>query len=103
MGWFGGQKSEPEAALRQDRQKCWEARDAYFACLDKANVVKPGDEGKACDSAKVGYEHNCAKSWVSIKMVFEIFSYDGLTYASRLIISINVGSLLNNSSPCLHR
>lgn len=64
MGWFGGQKKEPDAASRQDRQKCWESRDAYFACLDKANVVKPGDEGTACDSVKAAYEHNCAKSWV---------------------------------------
>lgn len=66
MGWFSGQKKEPEVALRQDRQKCWEGRDTYFACLDKANVVKPGDEGNACDSVKIAYEQNCAKSWVSI-------------------------------------
>ena len=66
MGWFGGSKSSetPDPTSRKDRQKCWESRDAYFACLDGANVVKPGDESNACAEAKGTYERNCAKSWV---------------------------------------
>ncbi|KAJ3480006.1 hypothetical protein NLI96_g8662 [Meripilus lineatus] len=65
MGWFSSKKDpEPEPALRQDRQKCWESRDAYFACLDTSGVLKAGDEGTACASAKGQYERNCAKSWV---------------------------------------
>ncbi len=66
MGWFGGNKNEtPDPTSRADRQKCWESRDAYFACLDGANVVKPGDEGTACADVRKTYEKNCAKSWVS--------------------------------------
>ncbi|KAF8193317.1 hypothetical protein BJ912DRAFT_797309, partial [Pholiota molesta] len=42
----------------------WETRDAYFACLDGVNVVKAGEEGKACSSEKILYETNCAKSWI---------------------------------------
>ncbi|KAI0788258.1 cytochrome oxidase c subunit VIb-domain-containing protein [Fomes fomentarius] len=66
MGWFGTRKSEtPDATSRKDRQKCWESRDAYFACLDGANVVKPGDEGgSACADVRNTYESNCAKSWI---------------------------------------
>ncbi|KAL4262496.1 cytochrome c oxidase subunit 6B family protein [Pleurotus pulmonarius] len=52
------------APTRQDRQKCWEARDSYFACLDRAGVVKAGDEGKACKDENEKYEANCAKSWI---------------------------------------
>ncbi|KAH8094531.1 cytochrome oxidase c subunit VIb-domain-containing protein [Cristinia sonorae] len=66
MGWFSSDKKpEPEPLLRQDRQKCWESRDAYFACLDSAGVVKPGTEGSTCSAQQVVYEQNCAKSWVS--------------------------------------
>jgi cytochrome c oxidase assembly factor 6 len=67
MGWFGGNKQAetPDPASRQDRQKCWDSRDAYFTCLDNAGVVKAGDEGATCAGPKVQYEKNCAKSWVS--------------------------------------
>lgn len=65
MGWFSSKKEqEPEPALRKDRQKCWETRDAYFTCLDATGVLKPGDEGRTCSSSKTLYEQNCAKSWV---------------------------------------
>ena len=67
MGWFGSsdKKAAPDPASRQDRQRCWDSRDAYFACLDGAQVVKPGDEGSACAAPKVQYEKDCARSWVS--------------------------------------
>ncbi|KAI0763331.1 cytochrome oxidase c subunit VIb-domain-containing protein [Trametes elegans] len=66
MGWFSGSKSAetPDPTSRQDRQRCWESRDAYFACLDAANVVKPGDEQNACADTKKTYEQSCAKSWI---------------------------------------
>ena len=66
MGWFGSSKTEtPNAISRQDRSKCWEARDAYFACLDAAEVVVAGTEGSKCAAQRKSYEQNCAKSWVS--------------------------------------
>ena len=66
MGWFGSSKAEkPDATSREDRSKCWEARDAYFACLDAAEVVVAGTEGSKCASQRKFYEQNCAKSWVS--------------------------------------
>jgi cytochrome c oxidase assembly factor 6 len=67
MGWFGSSKAEkPDATSREDRSKCWEARDAYFACLDAAEVVVAGTEGSKCASQRKPYEQNCAKSWVSV-------------------------------------
>ncbi|KAH9918903.1 cytochrome oxidase c subunit VIb-domain-containing protein [Epithele typhae] len=63
MGWFG-KSSTPDPTSRHDRQQCWESRDAYFACLDRAQVVKPGDEGGACRDTLKTYEQNCAKSWI---------------------------------------
>ncbi|KAI0353673.1 hypothetical protein OH77DRAFT_1426909 [Trametes cingulata] len=66
MGWFSSNKTSetPDPTSRKDRQRCWDSRDAYFACLDAANVVKPGDEGAACAETKKTYEANCAKSWI---------------------------------------
>lgn len=65
MGWFSRSKPEQaSAATRQDRQKCWENRDLYFGCLDRAGVLKAGDEGNVCAKEKSRYEENCAKSWV---------------------------------------
>jgi cytochrome c oxidase assembly factor 6 len=69
MGWFGTGKAEkPNAISREDRSKCWEARDAYFACLDAAEVVVAGTEGSKCASQRKLYEQNCAKSWVSLPL-----------------------------------
>ncbi|KAJ8088919.1 hypothetical protein PM082_014165 [Marasmius tenuissimus] len=66
---FSSSKTEEEdlkAPSRHDRQKCWETRDAYFACLDKAGIIKPGDERSqgVCSSENQVYEKNCAKSWI---------------------------------------
>ncbi|KAF5359890.1 hypothetical protein D9756_002945 [Leucocoprinus leucothites] len=66
MGWFSraNKTEENNEPSRQNRQKCWEARDAYFGCLDRANVVKAGEEGNACTKEKKRYEDDCAKSWI---------------------------------------
>lgn len=54
------------AKLREERQHCWEARGAYYACLDAAGVVTPGKEGpKQCTIENKAFVKNCAKSWVS--------------------------------------
>ena len=66
MGWFGGKTDTPDPTSRKDRQKCWESRDAYFACLDAHNVIVAGKEEGACNKPLKAYEENCAKSWVSI-------------------------------------
>jgi len=67
MSWFkksGATSGESSISTREDRTKCWETRDAYFACLDGVGVVKPGEEGNVCSAEQKKYEQNCAKSWV---------------------------------------
>ena len=62
----------PPAALdRAGRKACWEARDAFFQCLNLHNVAVPpegGSKGKGsdvCVAERERYERDCPKSWVS--------------------------------------
>ncbi|KIY44021.1 hypothetical protein FISHEDRAFT_52312 [Fistulina hepatica ATCC 64428] len=64
FSWLSWKSSEDSGPSREGRQKCWEARDAYFACLDNLHVLKAGDEGKACATQNAGYHKSCAKSWI---------------------------------------
>ena len=49
---------------REDRARCWEARDAYFGCLDAQGVVKAGAEEGKCAPEEKKYGESCAKSWI---------------------------------------
>ncbi|KAG7293729.1 hypothetical protein NEMBOFW57_003786 [Staphylotrichum longicolle] len=57
------------APSRAERQKCWEARDAYFACLDAHGIVDALKDDKAaaraCGSESAGFEKDCATQWVT--------------------------------------
>ncbi|KAI5776875.1 cytochrome oxidase c subunit VIb-domain-containing protein [Geopyxis carbonaria] len=58
------------APTRTQRAKCWEGRDAFFACLDAHNIVdplKPGDKetaSKVCAAQERQFEGACVASWV---------------------------------------
>lgn len=87
MGWFSSspaEKGKEEKAVedhptslggtytpmkRAERQKCWEARDGYFGCLDRNNIldaVKDADAAASkCAPENKVYEQDCATSWVS--------------------------------------
>ena len=58
-----------EAPDRVKRAQCWDARDIYFQCLDKNNILDAIGEKeaaeKACAKESVNFEQNCASSWVS--------------------------------------
>ncbi|GJJ07110.1 hypothetical protein Clacol_001310 [Clathrus columnatus] len=66
--WFSSSKpSDSSGGIAPDRAKrkvCWDARDTYFACLDKNSVLKPGEEQNLCSKEEKRYEENCAKSWI---------------------------------------
>ncbi|KAI1088589.1 cytochrome oxidase c subunit VIb-domain-containing protein [Rostrohypoxylon terebratum] len=55
---------------RTERRKCWDARDEFFKCLDKYDVIdSTKDEGKKiaekqCAKEHKGFEDNCAAAWV---------------------------------------
>lgn len=86
MGWFS---SSPEATpapkekeaeqptslggtytpmKRNERQKCWEARDIYFQCLDRNNILdsikEAGLAEDKCGKESKLFEQDCAASWV---------------------------------------
>lgn len=88
MGWFS--REENKEPSRQNRHKCWEARDSYFGCLDRANVVKAGDEGNICAKEKQCYENNCVKSWVRLHRNYRLHSLKSVLDRSN--ISTNDGS-----------
>lgn len=76
MGWFGGSSNndgiEPgQAPTRAQRKACWEARDAYYACLDQNGITQAddgelGDKAGVCKDFRKAYEGACGKSWVSL-------------------------------------
>jgi hypothetical protein len=59
----------PVAPGRSERSKCWEARDEYFRCLDRIEVLDSiAEKDKAengCGAEGKGFEADCASSWVS--------------------------------------
>jgi hypothetical protein len=83
MGWFSsGPKDDGgpaktsggafESPSRSNRKQCYAARDAFFECLDKNNVLdsintKSGrDKAQSfCSQLDQEFEKNCAHSWVS--------------------------------------
>ncbi|KAL1915039.1 uncharacterized protein VTP21DRAFT_7744 [Calcarisporiella thermophila] len=67
-----------KAPNREHRQKCWDFRDKYFACLDAKNVVKPV-EG-VCDQERQDYEKECMKSWVEYFNKRRILEYRQRAY-----------------------
>lgn len=62
----------PPALDRAGRKTCWQARDAFFQCLNLHNVPVPpeaGGTGKnigVCLQERERYEQDCPKSWVSL-------------------------------------
>ncbi|KAL8716962.1 MAG: hypothetical protein Q9225_005747 [Loekoesia sp. 1 TL-2023] len=79
MGWFSSTPSTPSgpqrtsdgafiAPDRSARDRCYEARDAFFACLDRANIIdsiKDADKAEEeCGKLEKGMSTECAASWV---------------------------------------
>lgn len=82
MSWFFGSTPSPANSTsqtssgdykplsRNERTKCWEARDIYFSCLDKHDILDATTkEGAAkskelCSAQEGKYEQDCASSWV---------------------------------------
>lgn len=57
-----------EAPNRKARAHCWQARDAFFGCLERNAIVdsiKDADQAqKLCGEEGKGFERDCASSWV---------------------------------------
>lgn len=68
MGLFSDPQVK-EPPKRSSREKCWEARDQYFACLDEIKVANPLDPAnssvlKKCDPQDKQFNKDCVSSWV---------------------------------------
>ncbi|RKF56065.1 Cytochrome c oxidase subunit 6B-like protein new16 [Golovinomyces cichoracearum] len=54
---------------RSKREKCWLARDNFFSCLDKHNIVDSIREknkvDKVCRNENTSFEADCISSWVT--------------------------------------
>lgn len=89
MGWFSGSTEEPgvkktsggafESPSRSNRKQCYAARDAFFECLDKNNVLDSINTKKGRDKATSfcgqldqAFEKDCAHSWVSDAVSFYV-------------------------------
>lgn len=62
-------RSGAVAPSRTERRRCWESRDAYFACLDRNNILDAIKDDKAaakqCGGESTVFERDCAAEWVS--------------------------------------
>lgn len=75
MGWFSWSSDSSKASDggriapdRSSRERCWEGRDRFFACLDQNNIldaVKDDKEARRkCGKEIEEFEGACAKAWV---------------------------------------
>lgn len=71
MGLFSASQPEstPDLTKKSQRAVCWASRDAYFACLDKHDILDPRKDPagalKVCKAEDTAFERDCIKSWVS--------------------------------------
>ena len=109
MGLFGYFKSEDEkraqevrsgavAPSRSERQRCYLARDAYFACLDANGIVDAIKDEKraaaACGAQNADFERDCATQWVSLLSLFFPFLLP-TPFPCLLEVSIRAGAELD--------
>ncbi len=71
MGLFSSSSPPPASTdppLRSARDKCYAARDAFFACLDAHMIVDaladPAAVDKVCGRQDQTLQRDCAQSWV---------------------------------------
>ena len=81
MGWLPWTSASPttdqrpigkdgyKAPDRAERNLCWEARDNFFACLERNGIVdsiKEDEKARAvCAGALAQFDKDCSASWVT--------------------------------------
>ncbi|KAL3466673.1 cytochrome oxidase c subunit VIb-domain-containing protein [Aspergillus heterothallicus] len=87
MGWFSWSSNSNQssdggriAPDRTSRQKCWEARDTFFTCLDNNDIIDSvkGDKEarKKCGKEIAEFEANCATAWVKYFKEKRVMEYN---------------------------
>ncbi|KAK9241270.1 cytochrome oxidase c subunit VIb-domain-containing protein [Lipomyces kononenkoae] len=59
------ERGDAQVITRSERENCWIARDKYFACLDRNNIMSISQQDASmCASEKSDVDSVCLKSWV---------------------------------------
>ncbi|KAK6216444.1 hypothetical protein LQW54_003449 [Pestalotiopsis sp. IQ-011] len=75
---------------RSERKRCWEARDGYYGCLDKHDIIdstKGSGKAKAdkeCAGEGKKFEEDCAAAWVKYFKQFRVADYQKKKTLERL-------------------
>ncbi|KAI1332286.1 cytochrome oxidase c subunit VIb-domain-containing protein [Xylariaceae sp. FL0255] len=75
---------------RNERKQCWDARDNYFKCLDKHEVIDALEgEGKKtsnkyCAAEDKAFQQDCATAWVTYFKKFRVADYQKKQTLKRL-------------------
>ncbi|KAL7619573.1 hypothetical protein AAE478_010114 [Parahypoxylon ruwenzoriense] len=75
---------------RTERKQCWDARDNFYRCLDKHDVIDSlnGDgkkiAEKQCASEHRAFEENCASAWVTYFKRYRVADYQKKKTLERL-------------------
>lgn len=72
MGWFSKEKQDNQyhPVDRSSRKQCWDARDAFFSCLDGIDVINAQDPSQqkqikqSCRKQESQFHDSCAESWI---------------------------------------
>lgn len=79
MGWLPWSSGDSTKASdggriapdRSSRARCWEGRDAFFACLDRNEIldaIKDDKEARRkCAKEVAEFEAACSQTWVCLK------------------------------------
>ncbi|KAL2868362.1 cytochrome c oxidase subunit 6B family protein [Aspergillus lucknowensis] len=87
MGWLSwssnpGQSSDGGriAPNRTSRQRCWEARDHFFFCLDNNDIIDSvkGDKDarKKCGKEIAEFESACSTAWLKYFKEKRVMEYN---------------------------
>ncbi|KAF2971926.1 hypothetical protein GQX73_g1649 [Xylaria multiplex] len=75
---------------RSERRQCWDARDSFYRCLDKHDVIDSlGGDGKKtadkhCGHEDKAFQENCASAWVTYFKKYRVAEYQKKKTIERL-------------------
>ncbi|KAK9375422.1 cytochrome oxidase c subunit VIb-domain-containing protein [Lipomyces chichibuensis] len=59
------EREDTQVVTRLEREKCWIARDKYFACLDKNRIMSVANQDSSvCANERSDVDSLCRQSWV---------------------------------------
>ncbi|KAI1339884.1 oxidoreductase-like protein [Xylariaceae sp. FL0016] len=98
FGWFSSPdekrkeevRSGARAPDRTERKQCWDARDSFWKCLDKHDVIDSlNGEGKKkadkhCAAEDQTFQRDCATAWVEYFKKYRVAEYQKKKTLERL-------------------